>query len=402
MCRRVPPAVSRQGAACRSVADGDRDGEPVAFSGGPGHLDRAPIAALPFPAVPDFATLYLGNASPLPLDFLQRMAPSARVSTLPPGGGIAGGYLIEAPAWRLRLSAMPPEHMPANLQGFSGWIATVGGPSSPAAPRLQQHIHDTKLVVGCVGEPAFDPSGYARRTITAIARPGKGLIFAQGVYDHDGALLLGPPGTPARFLPSELSPPQRWTLATTAIVTRYFEHSHELLGGMLPGAESAAEAKDSLADPWGISTRRELQDMLKHLADPGVDERLRDLGARITAGTARPTDDVSAEDIEYVRTFGAPMIDRARVADYHCRRVYLAGLGFLAGHLSESEAWGYALASAHRLQQTFQSWEDLGASYLMGMTWRRGPDDELMESYGELMADTSGPWHQIPWALALG
>jgi hypothetical protein len=352
--------------------------------------------------MPDFATLYLGNASPLPLDFLQRMAPLARVSTLPAGAGIAGGYLVEAPSWRLRLAAMPAENVPANLQGFSGWIASVGGPSSAAGAQLQPRIRETKLVLGCVGEPSFDPNGYARRTIAAIARPGRGLIFAQGVYDADGALLLGQAGAPARFLPSELSAPQRWTLATTAIVTRYFEHSHELLGGMPPGAESAAAAKDSLADPWGISKRSELQDMLKHLASPGVDERLRDLGARIAAGTAHPTDDLSAEDIEYVRTMSAPMIERARVADYLCRLVYLAGLGFLAGHLSESEAWGYALAAAHRLQQTFQSWEDLGASYLMGLTWRRGPDDDLMKSYAELMADTSGPWHGIPWAVALG
>jgi hypothetical protein len=352
--------------------------------------------------MPDFATLYLGNASPLPLDFLQRMVPAARVSTLPAGGGIAGGYLIEAASWRLRLGAMPAEKVPANLQGFSGWIATVGGPSSPAGAQLQPRIRETKLVLGCVGEPSFDPNGYARRTITAIARPGRGLIFAQGVYDHDGVLLFGPPGVPARFLPSELSAAQRWTLATTAIVTRYFEHSHELLGGMQPGAASAAEAKDALADPWGVSKRSELQEMLKHLANPGVDERLRDLGAAIAAGTARPTNDVSAEDIEYVRAFGAPMVERARIADYLCRLVYLAGLGFLAEHLSESEAWGYALSAAHRLQQTFQSWEDLGASYLMGLTWRRGKDEDLMESYGELMADTSGPWHLNPWAVELG
>jgi hypothetical protein len=96
-----------------------------------------------------------------------------------------------------------------------------------------------------------------------------------------------------------------------------------------------------------------------------------------------------------------PLPVRARIADYLCRLVYVAGLGFLAGHLSEAEAWGYALAAAHRIQQTFQSWEDLGASYLMGMTWRRGPDDDLTASYEELMAEPSGPY-RIPWGVGLG
>jgi hypothetical protein len=353
------------------------------------------------------AALYLANAAPLPLEFLQRMVPFAEVSTLPPGNGHAGGYVLSAPAWSLRLSVMPPEQMQRHLQGFNGWIATVSGgggqpleQQAPATRQLLRRLAEVKLVLGCVVEPSFDPSGYVRRTLAAIARPGRGVIFADNaVYDHDGARLVGTSRSPASFLPGELSAAQRWALATTAIVTRYFEHSHELLGGMTTADRD--EAKETLLDPWGIETRTELFDMLKHLAHPEAQQGMRNLAAQIAAGSACVTDDVSEDDIEFVRAHGLETGLRAQLADYLCRLVYLAGVAYVAGLLSESEAWGYCLGAALRLQQGFGSWEELGRHYLLGVTWRRGPDEDLEQSCQELLADPASPWLALPWGQPL-
>jgi hypothetical protein len=208
-------------------------------------------------------------------------------------------------------------------------------------------------------------------------------------------------GAPPRFLPAEITPAQRWALATTAIVTHYFEGSHELLGGVPVTSESREESLDTLRDPWEIENRRQLQDMLKHLAAPEAQHRLRDLAAQIAAGTARVSDDVSAEDIEFVRTFGVEMGERGIVADSLCRMVYVAGEGYVAGFLSEAEAWGYSMAAAARIQRSFGSWEEMGAQYLMGVAWRRGADEDLEASYHELLADPASPWRTLPWGLPL-
>lgn len=355
------------------------------------------------------AALYLANAAPLPLEFLQRMVPFAQVSALPPGDGHAGGYLLTAPAWSLRLSAMPSDQIERHLQGMNGWIATVtGGVGQPLekqtapAQDLLRRLREIKLVLGCVIEPEFDPSGYIRRALTAIARPGRGFVFAgNGVYDANGVRLVGAPQSAPSFLPPDLNPPQRWALATTAIVTRYFEHSHELLGGTGTSAEDRESAKETLLDPWGIDTRKELFDMLGHLSAPEEREGLRNLAARIKAGTAAVSDDVSEDDIAFVRRHGLEVGLRAQVADHLCRLVYLSGVSYVAGLLSESEAWGYCLGAALRLQPSYSSWQELGRYYLLGVEWRRGADEELEQSYQELLEDPGSPWLSLPWNLSL-
>jgi hypothetical protein len=350
-----------------------------------------------------YASLYLANDAPLPLDFLQRMVPFAQVAAAPAGNGTAGGYALTAPAWRLQMNVMPAEQVPAHLQSFAGWITGPGGtPQTPAAQDVLRRLGETKLVLGCVAEPGFDPSGYVRRTLTAIARPGRGLVFSLGaVYDADGVLLLGAQGAGERFLPGDLSPAQRWTLATTAIVTRYFNESHERLGGTVVNPGTILRAKRTLGDPWGIGDRKDLMAMLKHLAKPEEEQSFRKLAATIAAG-APVAGDVSAEDVAFVRTYAQSLGPRGLLADDLCRLVYVAGNGYVAGYLSEAEAWGWALAAAHRLQAAYASWEELGQHYLLGVTWRRGRDEDLEQSYRELLADPGSPWRAVPWGTPLG
>ncbi len=346
-----------------------------------------------------YATLYLANAASVPLEFLQRMVPFGQVSSVPAAQGTAGGYLVSTPGWRMQLKAMPPAQVPGHLQQFARWV----GGQSTAAQGLQQRIGETKLVLGCVVEPGFDPSGYARRTVVAIARPGRGLVFADNaVYDADGRVVVGAPGAPDAFLPADLSPAQRWTLATTAIVTRHFGESHELLGGLPVGAQGREGAVAELEDPYEVNDRSGLLEMLKYLGRPAPEKGFAKLAAAVASGTARVTDEVSAEDIEFVRAYGAAVGARGLLADDLGRLVYVAGKGFLAGYLSEAEAWGWALAAAHRLQAAYSSWEEFGHHYLLGVTYRRGVDEELAQAYQELLTDPGSPWKRLPWNTALG
>jgi hypothetical protein len=348
----------------------------------------------------DNAAIYLDAQDPIPIAFVQRNAPFANVAPHPPGGA---GYFVAAAGWQMAINPMPAAGLPQHLQGFAGWIAQVtGGGATPAAQSVLQRLATTKQVLGCVVEPGFDAGGHARRTIASLAGAGKGLLFAHNaVFDWDGSLLVGPPGSPVGFLPAELTPAQRWALAAGAIVTRYFEEDVGLLGGAPPSAEARAAARAELADPWDIGRRGQLTDMLKYLSQPQSETHYGKLAAQVAAGTARPSDSVSAEDIAFVQANGAMIGARGLLADYLVRLVRVAGLGYLAGFACEGEAWNWILPAMVRLQQAHGSWQEMGHHYLLGVAYRRGWDEDLATSYKEVVADPASPWNVTPWSLPL-
>jgi len=348
-----------------------------------------------------YATLYLANDARLPLEFLQRMVPFAQVAALPPGPGTAGGYGLSTPSWTLRLDAMPAEQMASHLESFKVWLSRVAPPDERRA-ELEGRLAETKLVLGCAAEPGFDPGGYMRRLLAAIARPGRGLVFAfDGVYGADGALVVGAQGVADRFLPSDLSPLQRWALATTAIVTRYFNESHEMLGGTVVNSGTILRAKKILGDPWDIGDRKDLLEMLKYLARPEAEQEFLQLVGLLAAGKPVPDDDYDADQVAFARACAGSLGPRGLLAHDLCRLVYVAGKGFVAGFVSEAEAWGWCLAAAHRLQLAYGSWQELGQHYLLGVTFRRGADEDLERCYKELLADPGSPWRTLPWAVPL-
>src|SRR5580704_17931349 len=100
--------------------------------------------------MPDNAALYLTDPSPIPHEYLQRLAPAAQISFLPPGSGTGGGYMLTTPAWRLVMNVLPPEQLAPHLGGFAGYVARVtGGGTTPAAQATLQRVGATRLVLGC-------------------------------------------------------------------------------------------------------------------------------------------------------------------------------------------------------------------------------------------------------------
>lgn len=48
------------------------------------------------------------------------------------------------------------------------------------------------------------------------------------------------------------------------------------------------------------------------------------------------------------------------------RYISLCGWGYIAGYLSEEEAWQRIMPAARLLQKTFESWIDLGKNHVVG------------------------------------
>ena len=89
------------------------------------------------------------------------------------------------------------------------------------------------------------------------------------------------------------------------------------------------------------------------------------------------------------------------------RYIALCRWGYLAGYLSQTEAWDHIMPAARRLQATFGSWEVLQNNYLVGREyWSLEQTQKNGEGYRSILArfiqDPNSPWNTNPWPMDLG
>jgi len=219
-----------------------------------------------------------------------------------------------------------------------------------------------------------------------------------------------------------LSPAQRWALAPSAILARLNRANPFLLGHAAPGDVSRKTAQRILSEWWGIEDREELEQTMRWLDTEGHSEewrRLASLLEQVPPGTRAADIHLSAESaasgeppvctevharLDLILRFREAVGSRALLAWDLGRLSALAGWGFLAGYLSEDDAWRWALDAARRLQKLYTSWLDYGKHYVLGLCfWRPGGGDENQETerlVEAIVAEADGPW-SLAWDTPL-
>ncbi len=201
-----------------------------------------------------------------------------------------------------------------------------------------------------------------------------------------------------------------WALALCAILIEYNHERHDLLAGNEITGINISLSKKSLDDWWGIKSKEDLYYCLD-LLDSGRHRKIFDKFASIIS--------VLSED-EYKKLFTSiqDKNDRYRltvVSKYrtkvgtksilawdYCRYIYLCRKSYMCGYITEEEAWKLIMPVARKLQQKFESWNDLGENYLIG---REFWDEEIFKKEGKifrkiyenLLIDKKSPWTRIPW-----
>lgn len=208
---------------------------------------------------------------------------------------------------------------------------------------------------------------------------------------------------------------KKWVLATCGILTEMNQGDHELLGARHPDQQNQMTQRDSLERWWGVKNRQDLLETLVWIDTGGHRQDFSETGAYLTTLDAKSlsTLKVKANDnleavnkidlaLKYYSSFGK----KSLIGWDYSRYVALCGWGYVAGYLSEQEAWEKMMPVARRLQQTFDSWEDLGNNYIVGrkfwsyrQTVRNGLDAE--DAYKRLCANTNSPWVRLKWKLPL-
>lgn len=85
------------------------------------------------------------------------------------------------------------------------------------------------------------------------------------------------------------------------------------------------------------------------------------------------------------------------------RAVALARLAYDAGFMTSEEAWSAIEAAGKLAKQTFNSWQELGRSYIIGRAMWSGEGmmlDGLISITKGLLKDAESPWVTQPWGSA--
>jgi hypothetical protein len=88
------------------------------------------------------------------------------------------------------------------------------------------------------------------------------------------------------------------------------------------------------------------------------------------------------------------------------RYITLCRWGYLAGFLSEQEAWDYIMPAALRLQLTFISWQDMQSNFLLGREFWSAQQTQVSGGgfqaiYETFLQDPGSPWDMNSWELEL-
>jgi hypothetical protein len=209
--------------------------------------------------------------------------------------------------------------------------------------------------------------------------------------------------------------PHSWALATTAIIFEVNRHRHDLLSGTVatPGGEEIG--KHVLSQWWGISNHDELLGMLGWLQFEGHRADFDQLGRRVDALSEREFRSIeaaadsnpqAANQLDIARKNHRALGQKGILAWDLVRYIALCRWGYLAGYLSDAEAWTHIMPAALRLQQSFTSWQDLQSDYLIGREYWSVQQTEnngarYRAIYERFLQDPNSPWNTNPWTMDL-
>jgi len=211
--------------------------------------------------------------------------------------------------------------------------------------------------------------------LVAAGRRGYGDMVE--LFKQHGAtktnVFIGVSSSPGKPLPSA----RLWALATKALLDQYNGQSHETLE---PKTTSGRVwAQEDLREWWGVQTHQQAIDMLQWLQDSGHREGYQEKDTRPRRKGERRT--------------------RYLAWDY-CRLVWVAGTSYVAGYLTEEEAWQKIMPAARTIQGSYSSWREMGEDYLRGREiWNHGRDPRLDYIFQLLTNpdDPNSPWNKNSW-----
>ena len=208
--------------------------------------------------------------------------------------------------------------------------------------------------------------------------------------------------------------PKAWAVACCALLVETNRGWHDTLPIKPINSSSVQTRKESLDEWWGIKNKADLTRILCWLETDGHRAQFQKLGRQLqtlnfvefTLLLRKTTDRDRLNELRIAREYYPKLGKKSLVGWDFCRAIFLCRAAYECGYISENEAWYHIMVYAQYLQQTFDSWEDLGRNYIIGRqfwsskrTHENGSD--FNDIYMRLLETPSSPWNTLDWNMDL-
>ncbi len=211
-------------------------------------------------------------------------------------------------------------------------------------------------------------------------------------------------------------PPRRHGHLRRRPLTERNNQRHDLLGGSELTQAEITRWKRVLSEWWGIRNKQDLLKALEWIDRGGHRKDFEKLGAYVAllndnqleeALVKAGQDGQSKHELDTVINYYGKFHRQSLLAWDYGRYITLCRWGYLVGNLTEEEAWSRIMPPAIKLQETFESWNELGENYLVGREFwsyeQTKRDGQLYRDAYQYLLDASGsPWNLNPWKMQLG
>ncbi len=213
---------------------------------------------------------------------------------------------------------------------------------------------------------------------------------------------------------SELTDTVRWFNASYAVLTEINGWDYNRFGGMPANEDTKATVAALLENWWSVTDTESAEETLDWILTTGHREGFSDdMEYLEEIGLSEASDrnafllenfNMTAEEAQNYESwyamyeqYGGDAIDGW---DY-CRALNLMSYYYIAGYCTEQEALDKSLEIAKEVQQEFDSWDELIASYMRGYEyWSEESSAERQEAYEQLKAKDDNPY-QVDFKMTL-
>jgi hypothetical protein len=215
---------------------------------------------------------------------------------------------------------------------------------------------------------------------------------------------------------TSITPQQAWALGCSAILTERNHNRHDLLGMKFRTPKNIEDCNRFLiVSGWDIKNRDDLLDSLIWIENGGHRQSFQQWGEKLLPLTDEEYQNLLTEhqsdvellnEIKITKKYFISLGDKSLFGWDYSRYISLCRWGYLAGYLSEEEAWQKIMPVARLLQDKFDSWQDLGENYLIGRRFWSYEDSKLLsyqyeDAFLRLIDMPSSPWNKLPWNMDL-
>lgn len=279
----------------------------------------------------------------------------------------------------------------------------VNNAREASADMLKYMCEQNPDVMKFCKERLENSQGDTRHQLEEIIDSVDGSISAKKIIEHPPQLLT-------------VTGPKGWAIACEGVLS---ERNHERLDTLATHQITEIYVnfeRSQLDEGWGIKNKKELIGILSWLETEGHRKSF-DKAAKTVADlndeqfnalvAADSNDKEKTHKLLIVREFSRQLGSKSILAWDYCRYIFLCRWGYGIGLISEQEAWDRIMPVAQKLQNTFDSWEDIGCNYLIGRqywSYKESMEDgnRCEDAVQRLVDIPSSPWNKYPWKMDLG